>query len=104
IHLPRAERLDNRVRQGLHVDFQANRQSGRWIDSRNDVVHAQNISPELFVAERVVAEDLTTRFDPAVLVFAWLAVRDRTMSGHRLELRRAPGLWSRSRARGQRGQ
>jgi len=57
VDLPCAKGGDDRRRQGLHIDFEADRQRRRRIDCRNRLVHAQHVGPQLFVAEGVEAED-----------------------------------------------
>ena len=57
VDLPGAKRGDDRRRQGLDVDLEADRQRGRRIDRRDDLVHPQHVGPQLLVAEGVEAED-----------------------------------------------
>ncbi len=57
IDLPGSQRLDDRQGQRLHIDLQANRQRGDGIDRGDDLVHPQNVRPQLLVAEGIEAED-----------------------------------------------
>ena len=57
VDLSGAKRGDDRRRQRLDVDFEADRQRRRRIDRRKGLVHAQHVGPQLFVAEGVEAED-----------------------------------------------
>ena len=57
INLARAKRRDDVRRQRVDIDLEPDRQRGRRIDRRDDLVHAQHVGPELLVAKGVEAED-----------------------------------------------
>ena len=57
IDLTAFERDDDFARQGFEVDFETNAERCCRGNSGEDLVHAQHIGPQLFVAEGVVAED-----------------------------------------------
>jgi hypothetical protein len=44
-------------RQRLDVDLEANGQCCRRIDDRQDLMHPQDVRPQLLIAERIESED-----------------------------------------------
>src|SRR4029079_3196458 len=57
IDLAGAQRIDDRGRQGVDVDLEPDGQRRGGVDGGNDLVHAEHVGPELFVTERIEAED-----------------------------------------------
>src|SRR5581483_53868 len=58
IHLAGAKRADDGRRQRVDVDLEAVLERGFRIELADDLVHAEHVRPQLFVAEGVVTEDL----------------------------------------------
>src|SRR4029079_13530312 len=57
IDLAGAQRVDDGGGQGVDVDLEPDGQRRGGVDGGDDLVHAEHVGPELFVTERIKAED-----------------------------------------------
>src|SRR5262249_45920973 len=103
--------LLQRIRQGIGVDLESDRQGGFWthaitdpsiFGAGNGLVKLQRVAPERFVAKRVVAKNLAALVDHALRVLPDQAISARSRcwgascscsTDRRTSLR--SGLWSR---------